>query len=98
MKPHSVLVVLEVTSEAGPKQAEWLALLQAIKAAAKKNGQIEILAQNVLLIPLQNGLQLASELMAQAGQFGFRYRALFFEEEPPWIRSAPVTNTGGIYP
>lgn len=95
MKPHSILIVFDVPSEAGPAQSEWLTLSQTIEAVAKKNTQIQMLAANILLIPLQNGLQQASDLISLAGRRQVRYRVLYFEQEPQWIRSSPQ-NIGGV--
>lgn len=85
MNPHSVLLVIEKPPEGAPTESEWQTLSQHIQAAAQTNRQIETLAENCLLIPMQSGLQTASELMARAGRSGLRCRAMFFADKPDWV-------------
>jgi hypothetical protein len=100
MKPHSVLIVTEKPDEQeGERYKQWLAFLNGIAGTIKKAKRIEILAENVFLIALDYGMSTSTELLFRAQENHLKYKVLFFEEEPQWIRSTAVDpkNTGGIY-
>ena len=99
VKPHSILIVAEKPDQQeAERYRQWLAFLNGIAGTIRKAPKIETLAENVFLIALDCGMSIPTEILFRAQENRLRYKVLFFEEEPPWIRSAPVTNTGGMYP
>jgi hypothetical protein len=100
MKLHSVLIVTEKPdAQEGERYKQWLAFSNGIANTIKKARKIEILAENVFLIALDYGMSTSTEILFRAQENRLKYKVLFFEKEPQWIRSVPIDpmNTGGIY-
>ena len=96
VNPHSVLIAFEKPSTTS-ELANWESMRRALPSVIGKGGKVEELADLVLLIPLQSGLQIASDVMSSAAKFGLRYRVLYFEQAPDWILSPRTQNSGGLF-
>lgn len=98
MKTHSVLIVVEKPEEHDREKFEyWQKFLTESQRILKRATGIQRLAENVILISLERGLSMSTEVLHKAGDCHLKYQVLFFEQEPQWIRSADPQNAGGLF-
>ena len=86
---HSALVIVEKKPGYSrmPEQITWKQLLNELNNAISGNAAVETLSEGVFLFDLSKGAEVfAAALHAASGD---RYRVLFFEEPPAWVRSTP---------
>jgi hypothetical protein len=85
---HSVLLVVEKPTEPTIPLSNWHTFLHAIEGFGPPRPQIQRLADNVWLIPLQpNGLMdLTILVMAAAHEHRLACKTHFFDKEPEWCR------------
>ena len=70
---------------------QWDALLQRLRDRATQIEGMEMFAENVWQIPLNNGLPALAELILGADAARIRYNVLFLEKAPEWIRSSAIS-------
>jgi hypothetical protein len=86
MNPHSILIVIEKSNDDDTtRRGEWSSLTQAIRNVLSKEKGTEILAENVFLIPLQNGLKALNCVLDLSRDFHYPCKAVFLEKEADWI-------------
>ena len=90
---HSALFVAQKPEPFLPlAKAAWPRLVTELRAIALSGQGIEILAENVLLIPLPNCMGQLSEANRAASSMPAPSRTLYFQEAPEWVIS-PVQNS-----
>jgi hypothetical protein len=86
MNPQSVFVVIEKLNDNDPtRRGDWITLTQQIRNVLSKEKGIEILAENVFLIPLQNGLKSLNCVLDLSRDFRYPCRVSFLEKSAEWI-------------
>ncbi|MGA3267083.1 MAG: hypothetical protein ABSE16_09695 [Verrucomicrobiota bacterium] len=98
MNPH-ILIVLTKPKPTAPKEQldGWKNFESNVNNSAlwpqsdteKNNGPEKRLAENVWLIPLQDGMPFLGKLVAAANSFSVPCKMMLFEDSPPWIVSEP---------
>lgn len=85
---HSALLVIEKkTGEDFRVDAAWESSMAAIKEILKIADQVQPLAENTLLIPLQSDLSTLSLLISECLKRHLSYKVLFLDEAPNWVFS-----------
>jgi hypothetical protein len=83
---HSVLIVFQtpvpIPGAIPMPTREWVKFVIDTQTLATQDAQVQILAENTLLILLQNGLSSLAKLVCTADALGLKYRALFLDQEP----------------
>lgn len=86
---HSALLVIE-KEELSPadfdRQKAWDGAMASIRQTLKLTNQVQVLAENVFLIPLRSDLSTLSLLIGACLEYrGMAYKVLFLNEAPEWI-------------
>jgi hypothetical protein len=63
----------------------WESLSKRLRGKAKEAKGIQMLAENVYLIPLDNGLPFLAESIQGAAEKKVPYRVRFFDDDPQWF-------------
>jgi len=84
---HSVLVILETPEDMNISNVfqDWHKFLNEISKIPTLSPETIWHANNVLQIPLKNGLQSLSEIVTYAVSSNYTCKILFFSESPSWI-------------
>jgi hypothetical protein len=86
---HSAMFVFEKPKTAtAHADMNWRSLVEAIRHTTKNRTDIDMISENCVLIPLQNGLSLFVALGELARSGGYEYRTHFFPEAPVWLHSS----------
>ena len=87
---HSALLVIEKPDLSNPeKEKAWTDLKKALSGILATYERIEMLSENVLMIPMQSALPTFGDLIHAAQGKELSYRVLFFDQEPQWVYSKP---------
>lgn len=89
---HSVLLYVEQPAYNTDETLNWTPFLEKAGIITRSSVQTERLGESCWLIALQSDLGNFASLVYEAQFHKLRYRVLFLEEEPAWIR--PSTTTG----
>jgi hypothetical protein len=84
--PYSNLLVFEKPDTENRDNADWWRQLSLrLRNVAKQNKEIELLGENVLLIPLNKRLEVFSEIFPNSDQrTSYPYKYLILTEDMPW--------------
>jgi hypothetical protein len=84
---YSILLVFEKSDLSNVEnQQAWESCITNLSILAKQNIDIQLLGENVLLIPLDKGLDGLSKLIPEVCKIGYRY--LILNEEVTWHKVA----------
>lgn len=92
--PKFALIIIEQRAFAPNEEInatrQWQQFLAKVHSEMPRDVNIQKLAENVFLIPLENGLSNLVKILAIPTQVSQPYKVLFFEKEPNWITSNKV--------
>ena len=84
---HSILLVVPKPDTDNNKDEEqWKGCVTNLRNLTTRNKDIEVLSENVLLLPLDYSLNAFSEISSCL--LGLRYRYIIFDQEIEWHETA----------
>src|ERR1700743_3308767 len=84
---HSLLFVLDEPNDQKTDAYEkWIACCEKTCAHLSRAPEesVDILAKNVVMLRIDNGISMLGELLRCAEQYNSSYKILYFESEPAW--------------
>ena len=85
---HSALLVIQKPSDDEHQGgAKWERAMAEVRDTLRIAHQVEILAENTLLIPARSDLSTLSLVIGACLKFHLSYKVLFLDQQPQWVLS-----------
>jgi len=93
---HSLLFVLnEPEDQKADIYKQWTTCCEKVrgKLSGVPEESIDVLAKNVIMMRLENGVSILGDLLRCAEQHNSSYRILYFESEPSWSSFSALNDS-----
>jgi len=89
---HSVLLYVEQPTYGTDETLNWNPFLEKAGIITRSSVETERLGESCWLIVLRSDLGSFASLVHEVQDHKLRYRVLFLEEQPDWIRPSTITE------
>ncbi|KAF0220335.1 MAG: hypothetical protein FD174_1236 [Geobacteraceae bacterium] len=83
----ALIVIVKPITEKRAEIEKWNNFVETLSQKVSSVEGIEMLSENVMQIPLENGLLLFAEVVRTCNLDSYQCKVLFFDEDPKWITS-----------